>query len=198
VNESPTPPLSPLAWLPWVAAAGFALLAGFLGQAYFSARSEINFLRAQNALAVMEGKSLQQRLEAERILSSRRISDLIARLEGDSGLAGLKVVPLVFPSGSTPPVLAVAVWDSHRQEGVLSVSQLPPPAADRDYQLWIADPQDPDPVSAGVIAMAPGAGETRFLFKPDRPVKTVARLTVTSERKGGSPRAEGPVVLASP
>ncbi|MDD2763937.1 MAG: anti-sigma factor [Opitutaceae bacterium] len=197
MNDSPPPPLSPLAWLPWVAAAGFALLAGFLGQAYFSARSEIQVLRVQSALADMEGRSLQQRLEAERILSSRRISDLSARLQGENGLAGLTVVPLVFPSGSTPPALAVAVWDSRRQEGMLSVSQLPAPAADRDYQLWIVDPQYPDPINAGVFATIPGADETQFQFKPDRPIKTAARFTVTVERKGGVPRSEGPVVLSS-
>jgi hypothetical protein len=59
-----------LAWLPWIAAIGFALIAGFLGQAYFAARSEITALREQGALADVENQSLRQRMEAERILSA--------------------------------------------------------------------------------------------------------------------------------
>lgn len=185
------------AWLPWMAAGGFALLAGFLGQIYFAARSEIVTLREQGALAEIEGKSLQQQIEAERILSARRISDLLADLREQGGLAPLKIVPLVFPPGFTPPALAIAVWDPHRQEGELAVSKLPPLAPDKDYQLWIIDPQYPLPVSAGVFTVEPATSDARIRFKPDRPVTTAARFAVSVERKGGVPRAEGPIVLSS-
>lgn len=186
-----------LAWLPWVAAGGFALLAGFLGQTYFAARSEIIALREQGALAAIASLGLQQRIEAERILSARRISDLLAERHEPGSLARLKVVPLVLPSGSAPPDLAIVVWDPALQEGELAVAKLPPLASDKDYQLWIIDPQYPCPVSAGVFAVGAAASETRIRFKPDQPVATAVKFAISVERKGGVPRAEGPIVLSS-
>ncbi len=190
-------PLPLLAWLPWIAAGGFALLAGFLGQAYFATRSEIIALRERGALAEIENKSLRQQMEAERILSARRISDLLATPRAQDRLAGLRVVPLVSPGGSTPSGLAVAVWDPDRQEGELAASHLPSLPPDKDYQLWMVDPQYPNPVSAGILAIGPTTNEVRTPFKPDRPVAAAVRFTVSVERKGGVPQAEGPVVLAS-
>jgi anti-sigma-K factor RskA len=136
-------------------------------------------------------------MEAERILSSRRAADLLAELREQNDLARLKIVPLVFPSGSNPPALAFAVWDPHRQEGELAVCKLPLLAPDRDYQFWITDPQYPDPVSAGVFAVPPSTSEARIRFKPDKPVTTAARFAISVERKGGVPHAEGPIVLSS-
>ena len=190
-------PLRLLAWLPWIAAGGFALLAGFLSQAYFAARAEMIALREQGALAALESQGLQQRIEAERILSARRLADLRAGLPEPGGLARLKIVPLVSARGFAAPALAVAVWDPVRQEGELVAANLPPPAPDKDYQLWIMDPQYPDPVGAGVLTVGTTAGDVRILFKPDRPVAAAARFAVSLERKGGVPRAEGPIVLSS-
>jgi hypothetical protein len=190
-------PLRLLAWLPWIAAGGFALLAGFLSQAYFAARSEILALREQGALAAIVGKGLQQRIEAERILSARRLADLQAGLPDPGGLGQLKIVSLVSAPGFAAPVLAIVLWDQVRQEGELVVANLTSPAPDKDYQLWIMDPQYPDPVGAGVLTVGTTAGDVRLLFKPDRPVATAARFAVSLERKGGVPRAEGPIVLSS-
>ena len=50
-----------------------------------------------------------------------------------------------------PKALAVAVWDPKKQEGVLSVENLPALAVNEDYQLWIVDPQYPNPVDGGVF-----------------------------------------------
>ena len=190
-------PLRLLAWLPWIAAGGFALLAGFLSQAYFAARSEMIALREQGALAAIQSKGLQQLIEAERILSARRLADLRAGLPDPGGLARLTLVPLVSAPGFAAPALAVAVWNPVRQEGELFAVNLPPPAPDKDYQLWIMDPQYPDPVGAGVLPVGTTVGGVRIPFRPDRPVATAARFSVSLERKGGVPRAEGPIVLSS-
>ena len=190
-------PLRLLAWLPWIAAGGFALLAGFLSQAYFAARAEMIALREQGALAALESQGLQQRIEAERILSARRLADLRAGLPEPGGLARLKIVPLVSARGFAAPALAIVLWDPVRQEGGLVAANLPPPAPDKDYQLWIMDPQYPDPVGAGVLTFGTTAGDVRILFKPDRPVAAAASFAVSLERKGGVPLAEGPIVLSS-
>jgi len=192
-----TIPLRLLAWLPWIAAGGFALLAGFLSQAFFAARSEMITLREQGTLAALEGKGLQQRIEAERILSARRLADLQAGLPDPGGPARLKIVPLVPAPGFATPVLAVAVWDPTRQEGELFAVNLPPPVPDKDYQLWIMDPRYPALVGAGVLAVGTTVGAVRIPFRPDRPVATAARFSVSLERKGGVPRAEGPMILSS-
>lgn len=186
-----------LAWLPWVAAGGLALLAGFLAQAYFAARTEMVSLREQSALAQVRNRSLDQQLEAERILAARRIADLLAETRAERRLAGLQIVVLVAPANSPATGLAVAVWDPARQEGQLAVANLPPVAPDKDYQLWISDPQYPDPVNAGVLALPPAAGEARVPFKPDRPVASADRFAISVERRGGAPRSEGPTVLTS-
>ena len=186
-----------LAWLPWIAAGGFALLAGLLSQAYFAARSEMIALREQGALAAIAGKGLQQRIEAERILSTRRLADLQAGLSEQGGLDRLKIVPLVSARGLAAPALAIVLWNPVRQEGELVVANLTPPAPDKDYQIWIMDPQYPAPVGAGVLTVGTTAGDVRILFKPDRPVAAAARFAVSLERKGGVPRAEGPIVLSS-
>jgi hypothetical protein len=190
-------PLRLLAWLPWIAAGGFALLAGFLSQAYFAARSEMIALREQGELAAIEGKGLQQRLAAERILSARRLADLQVGLPEPGGLVRLKIVSLVSAPGIAAPALAVAVWNPVRQEGELFAVNLPPPAPDKDYQLWIMDPQYPDPVGAGVFTVGTTVGDVRIPFRPDRRVANAARFSVSLERKGGVTRAEGPMVLSS-
>ena len=190
-------PLRLLAWLPWIAAGGFALLAGFLSQAYFAARSEMIALREQGALAALESTGLRQRIEAERILSARRLADLRAELPEQGGLARLMIVPLVSAPGFAAPALAIVVWNPVGQEGEFLATNLPPPAPDKDYQLWIMDPQYPDPVGAGILTVGTAVGDVRILFKPDRPVTSAAKFAVSLERKGGVPRAESPMVLSS-
>ena len=72
-------PLRLLAWLPWIAAGGFALLAGFLSQAYFAARSEILALREQGALAAIVGKGLQPGCRIPAVSANSRSSPWFPR-----------------------------------------------------------------------------------------------------------------------
>jgi anti-sigma-K factor RskA len=185
-----------LAWLPWIAAIGFALIAGFLGQAYFAARSEITALREQGALADVENQSLRQRMEAERILSARRTADRLAELRQPTELPQLRLVRLVAATDTKPPTQAIVIWDDRRQEGELAAFQLPPLASDRSYRIWIVDPQYPEPVSAGVFTGAQSTGEARVQLKPAKPVTNAARFVVSVELMGGAPDAPGPIVLS--
>jgi len=59
------------------------------------------------------------------------------------------------------------------------------------------DPRYPALVGAGVLAVGTTVGAVRIPFRPDRPVATAARFSVSLERKGGVPRAEGPMILSS-
>jgi anti-sigma-K factor RskA len=96
---------------------------------------------------------------------------------------------------NSPQALAVAVWDPGRQEGVLNVQNLPALATNQDYQLWLVDPQYPNPVDGGVFSVEPASGTARLQFKAKQPVGTVNAFAVTRERKGGVAKAQGPFVL---
>jgi len=144
--------------------------------------------------------SREQIAAARRELSARdqRVADLSRQIATQGKLADYKIATLASLLGNSPQALAVAVWNPANQEGVLTVQKLPALAADKDYQLWIIDPQYPIPVDGGVFPVDPATGEARLVFHPNLPVKTVAKFAVSLERKGGVPKAEGPMVLIGP
>lgn len=127
--------------------------------------------------------------------SKQRIAALTDQLKVQGDLATLKITALASLLKNSPQALAVAVWDPTKQEGVLKVEKLPALAADQDYQLWVVDPQYPNPVDGGVFTVDPQTGEARLQFTGKQPVKAINAFAVTLERKGGVPKAEGPFVL---
>ncbi|MBI4624100.1 MAG: anti-sigma factor [Verrucomicrobia bacterium] len=182
-------------FIPWAAAAGLALAAGWVAQLYYISRSEIALLTNQQALAELALQSARNQLEAERLLAQRQLSDLTQQLKAQGDLANFKITTLASMLNNSPQALAVAVWDPARQEGILQVEKLPALATDRDYQLWVVDPQYPSPVDGGVFTVDARTGAARIPFKSKQPVKTIDAFAVTLERKGGVPKAEGPFVL---
>ena len=191
-------------WLPLAGAAGFALVAVWFAQLHIIGRGENSLLREQLALADASLRSARNQLEAERLLANRQLNDatktianLDRQMREQGDLARFKIATLASLLGNSPQALAVAVWDPNAQEGILSVEKLPALAADKDYQLWVIDPQYPIPVDGGVFSVDPQTGVARYQFKAGKPVKTVAKFAVSLERKGGVPKAEGPMVLIS-
>ncbi|RFC50328.1 MAG: Anti-sigma-K factor RskA/Anti-sigma-K factor RskA [Verrucomicrobia bacterium] len=191
-------------WLPWAAAASLAISCAWLGQLYLGSRFEAATLRDQQALADFELRSARNQLEAERLIAGHQLSAMTEQLaaldrqlksEGD--LAQFKISTLASLLGNSPQALAVAVWNPAKQEGVLTVDKLPALADDKDYQLWLVDPQYPIPVDGGVFRVDPATGVAHVTFKANRPVNSVAKFAVSLERKGGVPKAEGPMVLLS-
>jgi hypothetical protein len=184
--------------LPWALATGFALCAAWFAQTYFAIRSESGLLRDQAVIAEVALQSSRQQLEAERIVNQQQLANLEKRLstalaQGD--LANLKITALASMMDHYPKALAVAVWDPARQEGILQVEKLPALLAHQDYQLWVVDPQYPNPVDGGVFAVDPASGNARLTFKGRQPIGVVNAFAVTLERKGGAPKAQGPFVL---
>ena len=191
-------------WLPWAAAASLAIACAWLGQLYLGSRFEAATLRDQQALAEYELRSARNQLEAERLIAGHQLSAMTEQLaaldrqlksEGD--LAKFKISTLASLLGNSPQALAVAVWSPARQEGVLTVEKLPALADDKDYQLWLVDPQYAIPVDGGVFRVDPSTGVAHVTFKANRPINSVAKFAVSLERKGGVPKAEGPMVLLS-
>lgn len=190
-------------WLGWAAAACFFFTAIFFAGKSFNVRGELQAVLDSERVARLEAGTLKNLLEAERILSRGQLDRLAAadrqltdlRIQAD--VARLKIASLTSLAGNSPQARAIAVWSPDRQEGVLVVSKLPPLQTDQDYQLWVIDPQYPIPVDGGVFTVDPATGEARVSFKPNKAVAVAQTFAVSLERKGGVPKAEGPMMLIS-
>ncbi len=185
-------------WIPWAVAACLAIACAWLGQLYLGSRYEAATLRDMMAVGDFQLQSARHQLEAERIISNHQITAVTEQLaaldrqlkeEGD--MAKLKIATLASLAGNTPQALAVAVWSPSKQEGVLTVDKLPAAASDRDYELWVIDPQKPRPVSGGVFAVG-ADGVARLQFRTEEPVNAVAKFAVSLEKKGGAAPHGGP------
>lgn len=203
-GRPPTPVLRFPVLIGWAVAASLAVVAGWLGVRYSTTAAENRLLHQQQALADAALRSARNELEAERIVGRRqleaatdRIAALGQELRHQGDLAKFKIAMLTSMLGNSPKAMAVAVWDPKSQEGVLSVENLPALPADKDYQLWVVDPQYAIPVDGGVFQVNPSTGEARYEFKAGKPINSVAKFAVSLERKGGVPKAEGPMVLLS-
>ncbi len=151
--------------------------------------AEAQLTRTQQLLAARDTQLAQ---------ATQLVADTEARARREADLASLKIATLASLLGSSPQALAVAVWSPTRQEGVLRVEKLPALAPDKDYQLWLIDPQYPIPVDGGVFTVDPASGAASYAFKAGKPVRAITKFAVSLERKGGVPRAEGPMVLFGP
>jgi anti-sigma-K factor RskA len=74
------------------------------------------------------------------------------------------------------------------------LDKLPPPAPGKDYQLWVIDPKNPQPVSAGILSV-PKEGLIRTSFHPAAPVESAAAFAISVEKAGGAPKPEGQIIL---
>lgn len=202
-------PVTLPSWLPWTAAAVFAGIAAWLGQIYLAERAENLRQRDLTALTTFELRTARNQLEAGALLTRHELADvqkqladrdekiaaLTTQLKEAPSLTHLEIIHLAPPAGASSEAFAVVVWDPLHQVGVLQAGKLPALAADHDYQLWIGDPQHPDPVASGAFRVDPATGEARVTFHPDEPVKRIARFVVSRERQGGVSQPEGPIVL---
>lgn len=190
-------------WLGWAAAACFFFAAVFFAGKSFNVRGQLLAVLESERVARLEAGTLKNLLEAERILSRGQLDRLVsterlvADLRRQADVARLKISSLTSLAGNSPQARAIAVWNPDRQEGVLVVSKLPALSLDKDYQLWVIDPQYPIPVDGGVFTVDPATGDARVTFKPGKNVTTAQVFAVSLERKGGVPKAEGPMMLIS-
>jgi anti-sigma-K factor RskA len=184
-----------------------AQLAALNDRARAAGDYERQLAEARRGLAERETQvaSLSQRVDAlagasaelgrQLELARDRMGQLASDMLRERELADFKISVLASLAREHPQALAVAVWDSSRKEGVLKVENLPALAPTQDYQLWVVDPQYKDPVDGGVFTVTPGTGEARLTFTAKQPVAAVNAFAISLERKGGVPKAEGPILL---
>lgn len=189
-------PFSPGLVLPWAAAAALALVAAWYGREAAVLRDQNEALRTDRELAEVAYKMARSQLAERTLVAEKMINNLGAKLRHSEDLARLKISALASLAGNTKEAQVVAVWDPDQQAGLLSLDRLPPIAESQDYQLWIVDPNHKDPVSAGVFH-SPADGRMALPFWPDHPVAKATAFAISVERKGGVPKAEGPIVMIS-
>ncbi len=176
------------------AAAGLALAALWLGWQNAGLRRENAALQNERELAEIAYKSAQTELKQRSLVAENMINDLGQKLREEQDLTRLKVTALASLAGNTKEAQAIAVWDPAKQTGLLTIDKLPALADNQDYQIWVIDPAYKNPVNGGVFHVGPD-GHVALGFKPDQPVAQAAAFAISVEKKGGVPKAEGPIVL---
>lgn len=126
-----------------------------------------------------------------------RLKNQIAELRRDNDVCQMQVAMLGSMSSESPQGQAVVVWDSSTQTGVLRAENMPRPAANQEYQIWMVDPKYSEPVNAGVFNVDE-RGVATAIVKPTQPVTTANKFAVSIEPKGGVPQhTSGPIVMSS-
>ena len=185
-------PLSRL--IPWAAAAALTVAGLWLARRNLALRDENATLRTERQLAEVAYKMAQNQLAERSLLAENMINRLGEKLRHSEDLARLKVTALASLAGNTKEAQVIAVWDPEQQTGLLSMEKLPAIADTQDYQIWVVDPAYPNPVNGGVFHVA-ADGKVALAFKPDQPVPRAAAFAISLEKKGGVPKAEGPIVM---
>jgi hypothetical protein len=165
------------------------LLTVFLAARIVTYNTQAKLLQAETELSRLEVQSLNQQLEAERILASRQI----ANLKAQPALEPFTFVNLAPPESNLTKPIATIAWKRSTLAGVFISDQLSPPAADEEYRLWIEDASGRS-VSAGTIKVGP-AGTAQAQFQAGQPVDKVMRITLTRERISSVGQRSGPIVL---
>ena len=171
-----------VSWFPWALAACLAVACGLIALHEANQAGQFNTRLAQLAATVSD-------LETE----TNNLHQAVSELTRKNQLANLRIAVL---DSQVPDSKAVAVtlWDGDRQNGMLVVQNLADLPADKDYQLWVIDPDSANPIDAGVFGVD-ADGNARIAFTAKSRVKTANKFAVTIERKGGVPKAEGKAVL---
>jgi anti-sigma-K factor RskA len=176
-----------LSWLPWVFAAGVAMLCFvFLVQ-----NGQLRNTIGQQAKRIDDLNLLAQSLQA----ATNTLNQTVLALQETNRLANLRIAMLNSLVPDAPKAVAVSLWDSEKQNGVFVAQNLKALPADRDYELWVIDGNKP--VASGVFHVGE-SGAIRVDFKPSQLIKVASVFAVTEEVKGGvaSPTLKN-MVLAS-
>jgi anti-sigma-K factor RskA len=163
------------AWIPawaWVAAAALVLLSIF---------SVVQVRRAQRELAALNQQILTAQKQNESLEAERRLYQNAMTILAASGTKEM----VLKPSGEKPLPGVRAYW--HPNLGmVVSGEQVPGPAPDRTFQLWVL-PKEGSPISAGVFR-PDASGKVFVVFEVLASLAKAKALAITDEPAGGRPQ----------
>jgi hypothetical protein len=172
------------------AIAALVLLAAFVTFRYMQVNTEASLARQEAELASVEVRNLQQRLEAERILSQRQIQVL-----NQSGGVGELLITKLSSPGGVGAALGVVIWNPATQQGILVPETLPTPDEEYTYQIWLQDRGSDTPVPAGTFLPETGTMH-RVEFHPVQRVPNAAEIRLTLEKKPGGAKPRGAVMAS--
>ncbi len=109
-----------------------------------------------------------------------------------------KRLPFASASNSYADAKGEVVWSDSRQEGYMTLSNIPAnDPTKRQYQLWIVDPaRDEIPVDGGVFDIPAGATSVVIPIVAKLGVKNPAAFVITLEQPGGVVKSKQEVVVA--
>jgi anti-sigma-K factor RskA len=173
-------------------AAAAILLAGILGLLLYTQQQTSLVDQQETQISVLQSE-LEQRNELLTQLETEleRKEELLAILES-------REVNLILMAGqeTNPDGYGKIIWDPENERALLQVANLPEPAPDKDYQLWLIKDQQ-SPVSAGIFSFEQSS--TDLFYKIDqlneRPSDISNTFAVTLEPKGGAPQPTGSMYL---
>lgn len=168
------------------------LLAGMLGLILYTQQQTTLVDQQETQISVLQSE-LEQRNELLNQLETEleRKEELLAILES-------REVNLILMAGqeTNPDGYGKIIWDPENQRALLQVANLPEPADDKDYQLWLIKDQH-SPVSAGIFSFKQSSSD--LFYKIDQlnefPSDVSNTFAVTLEPKGGAPQPTGSMYL---
>ncbi|MEN3942628.1 anti-sigma factor [Prosthecobacter sp. SYSU 5D2] len=166
-------------------------------------RDERDAAEAKNQSAAQQLARLQTELESARQSGQvaqeqlATLSEEIAQLRRKDAFAQMQIATLQSTVAAYKEGVAVVVWDSDKMQGVLKLEKMPPVETGKDYQLWVVDPKNPEPVPAGIVRVD-AQGFASVDFKPAEVVSSAGKFALSIEREGGVPKNEGPIILIGP
>jgi anti-sigma-K factor RskA len=173
-------------------AAAAILLAGMLGLLLYTQQQTTLVDQQETQISVLQSE-LEQRNELLTQLETEleRKEELLAILES-------REVNLILMAGqeTNPDGYGKIIWDPENERALLQVANLPEPAPDKDYQLWLIKDQQ-SPVSAGIFSFEQSS--TDLFYRIDQlnepPSDVSNTFAVTLEPKGGAPQPTGSMYL---
>lgn len=161
---------------------------------------ELNNLRSdfesKKSALTAEIEAIRKREADANAKVAQLVQEAQAQKERDAGM-NLQVTTLQSEIWEYRRSVMTIVWDASKDQGALLLDKMPRVESGKDYQLWIIDPQKPDPVSAGVLTVD-DKGVAKTTFKSTEDVGDAVKFIVSVEKKGGAPKKEGEVVLKEP
>lgn len=151
---------------------------------------------AQKKALVTEIEALNKR-DADAKAQNARLTAEVAALKEQEQQSQLQITTLQSKVWEYRRSEMLVVWDQKRSQGVVVLEKMPKVESDKDYQLWVVDPNKPDPVSAGVLSVD-AKGSLKTSFKPVAPVTGEAKFALSVEKKGGVPKSEGQLLMVGP
>ncbi len=186
--SAPSTPKPRIAWLlPFSFAAGVAATLALVAVGLLGYVSHLREGLTHASVAVAEGRA---RIEA--------LEDSLAQKEALLAVIKSAQMQMVVLKGQEVDSQGYGkiIWDPVGKRAILHVSNLPPQAADKDYQLWVI--RDSKPVDAGVFQVKGTRGDGE-LYKIDRLVEAdrsrISAFAITLEPKGGLPQPSGKMYL---